>query len=348
MSEQITIKQIAEMAGVSRGSVDRVLHKRGNVSPQIKAKIESVLEQINYKPNISASLLARNNTFEILIMIPRSDEDSYWHLPIQGIREGVELVDHYPIKTSWLLFNNENVNSFKKVISTALKLKPDAILLAPVYKNESQQFIKEVNKKQIPIITINTQLGGGSTVPYVGQDSYQSGIIAGRLFELLLPDIKNILITNLGSNIQNAQHVMSKEAGLRYFFANKTDVKIDTIEIDNYDDVNQVKNAVKNLLHTQQGIFITNSRAYKLVNAISKEIKVKDIKLIGYDLIKPNVDLLKDGVVSFLLNQNPKQQGLKAMNMLIQKLLFKQELPTQSHLPIDVVMKENCDYFFQG
>lgn len=348
MAEQITIKQIAEMAGVSRGSVDRVLHNRGNVSPQIKKKIEKVLNQINYKPNISASLLARNSTFEILVIIPESEKDSYWSLPALGIKEGVESVGHYPIKISWLLFNNQKVSSFSKVAKTAITLKPDAILLAPVYKNESHQFIKEVNKKQIPIITINTQLGDGSTVAYVGQDSYQSGIIAGRLFELLLPNIKNILITNLGSNTQNAQHVMSKEAGMRYYFAKKSSVSITALEIDNYDDINQVKRLVNSELKENQGIFVTNSRVYKLVDAIGDEIKNKKIKLIGYDLIKPNVELLKDGTISFLLNQNPKQQGLRAMNMLIQKLLFKQELPNQSHLPIDVVMKENCDYFFEA
>jgi len=348
MAEQITIKQIADMAGVSRGSVDRVLHNRGNVSPQIREKIEKVLKQISYKPNISASLLARNSTYEILIIIPRSDEDSYWQLPAQGIKEGAELVSHYPIKTSWLLFSNQNVNSFKKVLNSALSLKPDAILLAPIYKSESQEFIKAINKKLIPIITINTQLGEGSRVPYIGQDSYQSGIIAGRLFELLIPNIKNILITNLGSNTQNAQHVMSKASGLRNYFANNQHVDISTQEIDNYDDVNQVKKLVRSQLASNQGIFVTNSRTYKLVHAIGHEIKENQIKLIGYDLIKPNVELLREGTISFLLNQNPKQQGLRAINMLIQKLLFKQALPKQSHLPIDVVMKENCDYFFNN
>jgi len=142
MSNPVTIKQIAEMAGVSRGSVDRVIHKRGNVSPKIREKIEQVLKQINYKPNISASLLARNNTFEILVIIPKSDADSYWSLPAQGIKQGAELVSHYPIKLSWLLFNNEHINSFKKITKTALSLKPDAIILAPVHKLESQLFIK--------------------------------------------------------------------------------------------------------------------------------------------------------------------------------------------------------------
>jgi len=342
----ITIKEIATLAGVSRGSVDRVLHNRGNVSPEIKAKIEKVLEEINYKPNISASLLARNNTYKILIIIPKAENDSYWKLPAQGIKEAAKLVSHYPIKLDWLLFNNESEISFKNSLRKALDQNPDAILLAPVLKKEAQVFIQEVKQREIPIVTINTQLGEGSTVPFVGQNSMQSGIIAGRLFELLKPGIKNILITNLGNNTQNTEHVISKDAGLRFFFAKKG-VNIQTIEIDNFDDTNQIKNAIQDKLDKTEGIFVTNSRSYKLVNAIRPELLDQDIKLIGYDLIPPNINLLKEGIIAFLLNQNPKQQGLLAMNMLTQKLLYKQALPAVSHLPIDVVIKENCDYFYK-
>jgi len=342
----ITIKEIAALAGVSRGSVDRVLHDRGNVSPQIKQKIELVLKEINYKPNISASLLAKNSKYKILIIIPNSDIDPYWALPKQGIKEGAKLVDHYAIELEWLTFNQESDISFKNALKKALSIDADAVLLTPELKKESQEFITEIKKRKIPIITINTQLGDGSTVPYIGQDSLQSGIIAGRLFDLLIPDIKKILIVNMGSNTENAQHVIKKEAGLRLYFADKNKVKIDTIEIDNYEDITQVRNIIEGKLDGTQGIFVTNSRIYKLENAIKEQLKNSDIKLIGYDLIDPNIVLLKSGIVSFLLNQKPKQQGLQAINLLTQKLLFKQEIPPISHLAIDVVIKENCDYFY--
>ncbi len=343
----ITIKEIAELAGVSRGSVDRVLHNRGNISPAIKEKIEKVLKEINYKPNVSASLLAKNKTSKILIIIPRADKDQYWELPTKGIKEGAKLVSHYPIELEWMTFNNESDNSFKNTLQKALISAPDAILLAPELKKESQEFITKIKERDIPIVTINTQLGDGSTVPYIGQDSLQSGTIAGRLFDLLIPGIRDILIINMGGNTENAQHVINKEAGLRLFFADKNNkVNINTIEIDNYEDTTQVRNIVEERLDGIQGIFVTNSRIYKLENALRSQLEKRDIKLIGYDLIAPNVKLLKEGFVSFLLNQNPKQQGLLAINMLTQKILFKQDIPLVSNFPIDIIIKENCDYFY--
>ena len=46
--QNYTIKDIARMAGVSAGTVDRVLHNRGDVSPKSKAKVQKVLDEIHF------------------------------------------------------------------------------------------------------------------------------------------------------------------------------------------------------------------------------------------------------------------------------------------------------------
>ena len=51
MAEKIRIKDIAERAGVSVGTVDRVLHDRPNVSKPAREKVEQALKEMNYQPN---------------------------------------------------------------------------------------------------------------------------------------------------------------------------------------------------------------------------------------------------------------------------------------------------------
>ena len=53
-----TIKEIAELAGVSRGTVDRVLNKRGAVNPKTEAKILEIAKALDYKPNRAGIVLA--------------------------------------------------------------------------------------------------------------------------------------------------------------------------------------------------------------------------------------------------------------------------------------------------
>ena len=63
MNEKIRIKDIAERAGVSVGTVDRVLHERPNVSKPAREKVEKALREMNYQPNRYASALAYNKSY---------------------------------------------------------------------------------------------------------------------------------------------------------------------------------------------------------------------------------------------------------------------------------------------
>ena len=74
MNERITIKDIAERAGVSSGTVDRVLHNRPNVSKKALAKVKAALAELNYEPNAYASALASNRRYEFICLIGRGTE----------------------------------------------------------------------------------------------------------------------------------------------------------------------------------------------------------------------------------------------------------------------------------
>ena len=62
MVDKIRIKDIAQCAGVSVGTVDRVLHNRPNVSPKARIKVEKALKDMDYQPNMYASALAVSYT----------------------------------------------------------------------------------------------------------------------------------------------------------------------------------------------------------------------------------------------------------------------------------------------
>ena len=57
-----TIKMIAEKAGVSIGTVDRVLHDRPYVKAEVKERVPKVMEELDYRPNHMASALATSGT----------------------------------------------------------------------------------------------------------------------------------------------------------------------------------------------------------------------------------------------------------------------------------------------
>ena len=58
------------MSGVSKGTVDRVLHNRGEVSEKSRARVLEVIQELGYRPNIYASLLASKKNHKIVCIIP--------------------------------------------------------------------------------------------------------------------------------------------------------------------------------------------------------------------------------------------------------------------------------------
>ncbi|PXV65124.1 hypothetical protein CLV62_108122 [Dysgonomonas alginatilytica] len=71
----------------------------------------------------------------------------------------------------------------------------------------------------------------------------------------------------------------------------------------------------------------------------------KNIKLIGYDSIERNVEALKNDQVLFLISQRSIQQGYDAIKSLSNHLLFNKNINKVNFMPIDILMKENIEYY---
>ncbi len=67
--------------------------------------------------------------------------------------------------------------------------------------------------------------------------------------------------------------------------------------------------------------------------------------LIGYDLLKANVDLLKSGDVHYLIGQRPGLQGYCGVKALCDHVVFKKSVEPVKYMPIDILIKENIDFY---
>ena len=92
-SKKVSIKDIASKSGVSIGTVDRVIHQRGEVSEKTRKKVLKVIEALNYQPNLIARSLASKKKLRLAILLPSANsENEYWHFPQIGIKKALNLV----------------------------------------------------------------------------------------------------------------------------------------------------------------------------------------------------------------------------------------------------------------
>lgn len=353
MKERIRIKDIALKAGVSTGTVDRVIHNRGNVSPITRQRVKDVMEELGYEPNIMASTLAYNRTFRIVVLIPDYKNDPYWELPRQGIEKAHLATRHYGLTLDWHFFNPLRVDDFTEKATAMWETDqaPDAVLFAPVFLKESQALLDMCREKGTPNVMINTNVENSDSLCYVGQDSYQSGVLAARLLNFGVNRGETVLMLNLDQSTTNAKHLIDKERGFRDYWNDKPDRHISIVKRDfeDFNDQQRLQALLDGLLqdHPQlSGIFVSNSRAYRVVESL-RESQLQKIKIVGYDLIDPNVQYLRSNKIDFIINQNPVKQGYLGLTNIANHLIFKKETDPLQYLPLDIVVQENLEYYLK-
>ena len=134
---------------------------------------------------------------------------------------------------------------------------------------------------------------------------------------------------------------MQRIKGFYSFFKNKREfknLKFDEIRIKEFGKIELTKKMFEGV----DSVFIPNSRAYIVADFI-KENKIEGIKIVGYDLLKRNVEHLNNDVISFLINQNPEEQGFLGISHLYKKLVLKEEINAENYMPLDIIVKENLN-----
>ena len=351
MNKRVTIKDIAEQAGVSVGTVDRVIHDRGRVSPEVKAKVLQVMEALDFEPNLIASTLAFNRVIQIGVLMPQLHSDPYWDLPLLGMRRAQQSVKHYGISLLEQMFDLFSPQDFIKSALALIDQKPDALVFPPIFLKESLELLDHCAEVEVPIILVNTDVEHAQVMSYIGQNSYQSGVLAGKLLSMVMNGSGRVLLLNLDKETTNAKHLMDKEQGLRHFLAEKDRDALTVLrqDVEDFDNPERLETLLKGLLQQYvdiKTVFVTNSRAYKLVEAI-QGLAQAHLPILGYDLLPNNLHFLQMGKIDFLINQNASYQGYLAIKNLTDYFIFKKQLPREQHLPLDIVLAEIAAYYLE-
>ncbi|OGS71801.1 MAG: LacI family transcriptional regulator [Flavobacteria bacterium RIFCSPLOWO2_12_FULL_35_11] len=341
MEKIYTIKDIAELAKVSKGTVDRVLHKRGKVSQVALDKVNAVLDRIDYQPNLIARNLKNSKIYRICVLLPNPKNDPYWQPCTEGITAAKNEFKSFNIAVEIFFFNHNSTSSFLEMNEVLLKTSPDAVLLVPLFYKEALGVIENYNSLGIISSTFNNQLQSSAIKSFVGQDLFQSGRVAARLLDLLLQK-GLVVIIHIDEKYKNAVHMQEKEKGFRNYFSELGGGKFEILTCKlKHPQFNIKLTDFLNMHSNLAGIFVTTSKAYQVAEITSK-IKDKKIALVGYDLIENNIDYLNKNAIDFLIHQNPKRQAYLGITSLIEYFIFDKEIPSEQLLPIDIVTTENA------
>ncbi len=323
------------------------MHNRGEVAASTKNKILSIISELDYKPNILASTLASKKAATFATLLPRPpSKEGYWNKPFIGVQKRISELKQYGVQIEPFTFSQSDPAEFVSEAQKIIGLKPDGVVLAPFYKKESLVLIEMLKKNHIPFVFIDSEIKDAGHISYIGQNSYQSGLVSGKLLDLMLP-FGNILVIHFAKEMDNQNHLVLREKGFYdWYKKNNPDThQLFTTEVPDTDNEHWMEPVEKTIRGKNiKGIFVTNSKVF-YVGRLVEKYQFTDLKIIGHDLIKENIEFLKKDIVQFLICQRPEEQGYNAVNKLFRYVVQKREIEEEKYTSIDILTKENVDYY---
>jgi LacI family transcriptional regulator len=346
------IKDIALQAGVSTGTVDRVLHERGEVAVKTREKILRIARDLDYSPNFIARALKVKRKLHLVSLLPEpTEENAFWLKHPLGLKKAVSEIEPFPVKLSQVTFDLLDEKSFQRKTGNVLNLHPDGVILAPIFKNESIVFCKRLAKKSIPFVFLDGYIDETEFLSYTGEDIFQSGRVAGQLADMVTPQGRDMLIINIVRNLKNVHHLNTRTQGFMSYFSGKEKKKGRIIKLVIADPVPEhIRKEAGKALVSNPGIstiFVTGSKSFKIADFVISSGK-SGLNIIGYDLLERNVSHLKSGAIKFLIGQRPEEQAYRGIRKLFDFLSMHKVPEKLEYLPIDIVTSENVKFFING
>lgn len=346
MNRNYRIKDIAELSGVSTGTVDRILHKRGKVSIEAREKVEKVLKEIDYHPNLIARSLALKKVYNLIAIIPNHQKGEYWDQLCKGIEAEEKNLFSYNVTVKRMYFDQYDVNSFNQLIPQIADADCQGVVIATLFRESVLTLTKRLDEKNIPYTLIDAFIEGTNSVAYYGTPSFDSGYIAGRLiFEQIRPEDDIVVFKVKRAGNQTSTQVLLREEGFRTYLNDKGYIgRIHQVLIYADDEARNkeiVNEFARNHPDVNRGI-IFNSKAHLIGDYIPDAEK---FRLVGYDATEANIKYLEDGRITHLIAQRPEVQGLNCIKSLFRHLVLKEKNEVINYMPIDILMKENVKYY---
>lgn len=213
----VTIRQIAEAAGVSRGTVDRALNNRGRIRPEVAERVRQIAEEMGYKPNqLGRALSMSRNNIKIGVIL-QGAETPFMKEVMKGVEEARAEVDNLG---GTVLIHTIEHQSAEDVLFAMEKMRQEEVsgiamvpLEAEEVKKEIDRFVEEYH---IPVVTFTSDVEDTKRLCFVGQNGVQCGrAAAGLMGELTGGKGKVAIISGYRTNTSLSSRVSGFRSEMR-------------------------------------------------------------------------------------------------------------------------------------
>jgi LacI family transcriptional regulator len=348
-----TVKEIARLAGVSIGTVDRVLHDRGEVSANTNAKIHAIVTKLGYEPNFLARQLARNRAYTFRAILPRADQDSgYWSLCLAGIRRAERDLAPYGTKLRVDEFDRYDRATYRALLRDIVGDPCDGLLIAPVLAEDLVTAFGSLSggnvggaRPRVPYVFFDCDAQGTSPVAAIGQDALRAGYLAGRMMSLLAKGSGPLVAVSAHAG---DRHIRLRIEGFETFFrdaapetATRRVMVTECPELESAKDCDRALGKIFRSNPDIAGVLVANASGHIVGEWLATRGSKESCAVVSWDLVPANAQALREGKIDCIVSQRPAEQGREGLERLFKAVVRGEEDASPASIPLEVYFKEN-------
>lgn len=337
-----TIKQIAAIAGVSRGTVDRVLNNRGGVNQETEQRIREIAAALNYSPSKAGRTLAimKKNLKFGFVLFSRTESNPFFGAVEEGILTKAEELQEYGATVD---IQYSNFDSWERQIEILDYFKENnysGVAITSVNHSRVSEKISELADCGIPVVTVNSDAEDSRRIAYVGSNYRLSGRTAAGLMNLICRGQANIGIVSGSRNIlchTGRVQGFTERIAEAYRGLHITDI------IMNHDDNIESYLKTKEMLEEHSDIDSLFLVAGGIQGACRAAVESgRKLSIISFDCIPETRQLIEDGIIAATIDQQPFYQGSMPLEILF-NIVSTGVLPQQTQFFTDaaIIIQEN-------
>ncbi len=338
----VTIRDIAELANVSRGTVDKVLNHRPGVKEETRKKVMAIAKELNYQPNFLGKALVQSQEPLKIGIILTPEYNPFVQEMIKGVRQAESEFSVFGIQVSIKMpFSLEPAEQIS-ILNELEREKVAGIAILPLNDPMVISKVNSLVQSGIAVIGFNSKVQGMNEFCFVGQDHWKGGRTAAGLMSKVLPEPGRIGIIISSYSLSCHQDRLGG-------FREKCQESGNTMEIveiqenqDRKEDAFRITMEYCNHYPDLKGIYITGGGIAGVGRALDLVRPDHKIHVICHDLVSDSRQLLENDVIDFVIHQNPNLQGYQLVKIMFERLVKKiKPDPPCYEIPIDILTQDS-------
>lgn len=346
MSKRPTIQTVAERAGVSRGTVDRVINNRSYVRAEVRARILKAIEETGYVPPRQAQPAEQPDAFPPLrlgVVLPNWTGGFQSEVG-EGIAKARRELTPYHVEIRTCVCETDLPVECIEHLDALADWGAQGIALCALNDIVIEAKVGELADRGIPCITFNSDLPGSRRLCFVGQDYAKSGRIAAELLSKCVP--QNARILAMVGNLEYHGH----RTRLDGFCARMHELGFSTAQIEITETYNNYRLTCDKVRQALQdtpdlgAIYMANRSVTGCTDALRQAGAIGKVHVIAHDVSARTKLLLQEGSLDFTITQDMVRQGYLPL-ILLRELLHKGVQPQEDQLStrISIICSQNID-----